>query len=70
MSCMSARSLFSEFPTDRELKQSFCNYFQKNRIIIQQIYERCENMQQMVQGNFLHVSLMPVVTYFLDFQQV
>lgn len=35
MSCMSEMcSLFSEFPTGRELKWSFCNYFQKNKIII------------------------------------
>lgn len=35
MSCMSEMcSLFSEFPTGRELKWSFCSYFQKNKIII------------------------------------
>lgn len=28
------RSLFSGFPTERELKWSFCTYFQNNRIII------------------------------------
>lgn len=27
-------SLFSGFPIEKELKWSFCNYFQKNRIII------------------------------------
>lgn len=35
MSCMFEMcSLFSEFPTDRELKWSLCNYFQSSGIII------------------------------------